>query len=66
MSTPLKYDQPMSTAILVRLTPPLHDLCRQAADIEESSLGDFMRAAVIHRLAQLELVPVEDGHDEPS
>lgn len=66
MST-LKYDQPLSTAILVRLTPQLHELCRQGAVAEDRGLGDFMRDAVIHRLHTLGLVPVvAEGDDEPS
>lgn len=64
MSTPLKYDQPLSTAVLVRLTPHLHELVKQGADVEERGLGDFMRDAVIHRLGTLGLVPIVVADDD--
>lgn len=57
MST-LKYEEPLSTAILVRLTPQLHELLKQGADAEESGVCDFVRSAAIHRLGTLGLVPV--------
>lgn len=58
MSTPRKFDQHLSTAVLVRLTPQLHELVKQGADAEARGLGDFMRDAAIHRLGALGLVPV--------
>lgn len=62
MSTPRKYDQHLSTAVLVRLTPQLHELVKQGAEAEDRGLGDFMRDAAIHRLGSLGLVPVlSDG-----
>lgn len=61
MSTPRKFDQHLSTAVLVRLTPQLHELVRQGAEAEERGLGDFMRDAAIHRLGTLGLVPVLAG-----
>jgi uncharacterized protein (DUF1778 family) len=63
MST-FKYDQRMSTALLVRLTPQLHELLKQGADAEESGVCDFIRSAAIHRLATLGLVPVVNEDDE--
>jgi hypothetical protein len=69
MST-LKYDQPMTSAILVRLTPNLHQLMRQGAEVEERPLGDFIRDCVIFRLGTLGLVPVvgdvDDQEDDES
>lgn len=63
MSKPRKYDQPLSSAVLVRLTPQLHELAKQGAEAEHRGLGDFMRDAVIHRLGELGLVPVVAGEE---
>jgi hypothetical protein len=62
MPTPLKYPEPLSTAVLVRLTPELHDLVRQGAEEEGCGLAEFMRDATILRLAGMGLVPYVD-HD---
>lgn len=64
MSIPRKYDQHLSTALLVRLTPQLHELVKEGADVEEISAADFMRDAAIHRLGTLGLVPVVAGDED--
>jgi len=48
----------MTTALLVRLTPELHDLVGQGAELEDSTRADFMRDAAIFRLGQLGLVEI--------
>jgi predicted HicB family RNase H-like nuclease len=63
MST-LKYDQPLSSAFLVRLTPQLHELARRGAEVEDRGLADFVRDAVIYRLGTLGLVPHVTDDDE--
>jgi hypothetical protein len=63
MST-LKYDPPLSSAVLVRLTPQLHELAKRGAEVEERGLGEFCRDAVIHRLGTLGLVPHVAGDDD--
>lgn len=51
--------------LFLRVTPQLHDLIRQGAELEGRRLGEFMRDAAIHRLGQLGLVPVVVDEAEP-
>lgn len=47
-----------TSGLLVRLTPQLHELIHQGAEVEGQGLAEFMRDAAIYRLGTLGLVPV--------
>jgi len=50
--------------LMVKLTPELDVLVRQGAAEEEKGVSEFVRGAVIHRLAHLGLVPIVVGDEE--